>query len=282
MMQQGEWTSVISANKSLIRFNLKEILQYKHLLKMFVWRDIVAEYKQTILGPIWFFIQPIFTTLIYFIVFRKLANISTDQTPPILFYLIGIIFWNYFADVFTKTSNTFLHNQQLFGKVYFPRLIKPLSVVISNLLKFVIQFCLFLLIYIYYSLTTHQLYFNSHIILFPIILLTMACLGLGLGLIFTSLTIKYRDLSYLLQFGIQLFMFATPIIYPLSQVPNKYAKFIYLNPLAHLIEALKLGLLNKGFFDIPYFLLSIVCSIIILIIGIIIFNKTEYDFTDVI
>ena len=281
-MSQSEWTTIISAEKSLINFNFKEIKQYKHLLKMFVWRDIVTEYKQTILGPIWFFIQPIFTTIIYLIVFRKLANLSTDQTPPILFYLIGIIFWNYFADVFTKTSNTFIHNQHLFGKIYFPRIIKPISIVISNLVKFGIQFLLFLLIYIYYAIQTNSFNINAYLLLFPIIIITMASLGLGLGLIFTSLTIKYRDLSYLLQFGIQLLMFATPIIYPLSQVPPKYTSILYLNPLAHLIEGIKLGLLNKGFFDCFYFTYSILFSICVLIIGMIIFNKTEHDFTDVI
>lgn len=281
-MSRSEWTSVISSNKSLINFNIKELWDYKHLLQMFIWRDIVTEYKQTILGPIWYFIQPLLTTLMYLIVFRKFAQISTDNINPVLFYLLGIVFWNYFSEVFTKTSVTFLQNQQIFGKVYFPRLIKPLSIVFSSMLKFGIQMLLFLLIYCYFAWQHGSFQVTPYLFLFPVVLFSMASLGLGLGIIFTSATIKYRDLSYLLQFGTQLLMFATPVIYPLSKIPQKYQWFMYLNPIAHLMEASKLGFLGKGFFSWTYFLASVTCSIIILMIGVVIFNKTEKNFTDLI
>ncbi len=279
--KEREWDTIIEPQHNLFTLNFKAVWQYRDLLLMFVKRDFVTFYKQTILGPIWFFLQPIFTTLTYVIIFGQLAGISTDGLPQILFYLLGVTTWNYFADGVNKVSTVFRDHQSIFGKVYFPRLIIPLSIVISNLLKFGIQFGLFLLFLGYYIFFTDvQIAIRPEAVLAPIFILIMAALGLGLGMIITSLTTKYRDLVFLLTFGIQLFMYATPVIYPLSVIPEKYQWLVMLNPMTGILEGFRYGFLGQGSFSWELFAYSVGVTAILFFIGIIIFNKTEKNFMD--
>lgn len=276
------WDLVIKPQQKLLNLNLKEIWQYRDLLTMFVKRDVVTVYKQTVLGPIWFFVQPIMTMLVYVVVFGNIAEISTDEIPKPLFYLSGIIIWNYFSECFMQTSDTFSQNQDMFGKVYFPRLIMPLSKVVSGLIKFFIQFTLFLLIYFYFIVDGLSISISWTVLLVPYLIVLMACLGLGFGLIFTSMTTKYRDLRFLVQFGVQLLMYATPIIYPMSLIEGKLKTVIGLNPLAHVVEAFKYGFLGRGELSAFGLAYATIFAIVILILGILIFNKTEKSFVDTI
>ena len=276
------WDLVIEPRSSIFQLNLKDLWHYRYLLVMFVKRDLVAVYKQTILGPIWFFIQPILTTITFVIIFGNIAKISTDGLPQILFYLAGITVWNYFSETLNSTSNTFIANANIFGKVYFPRLILPLSKVISGLIKFAIQFLLFVLTLIYFLLKGASIHPDLWRILYvtPIILLIMAGLGLGLGLILSALTTKYRDLSFLITFGIQLSMYATPIIYPLSALHSKYKMLILANPMSSLVEAFRKIYLGAGELSWTGLAYSFICTVVILGIGIIIFNRVEKTFMD--
>lgn len=277
-----DWDLVIESKTSLFNFNIKEIWKYRDLLFLFVKRDFVSFYKQTIFGPLWFFIQPIFTTIIFTFVFGNLAGISTDGIPAPLFYLAGITSWNYFADCITKTSTVFKDNSNLFGKVYFPRLILPFSIVVSNLIRFLVQFLLFILVLCFYSYSDPSLHFTWVLILFPVILLMMAMLGLGLGLIITGLTTKYRDLAFLVTFGVQLLMYTTTVIYPLSSAPQQFKFFINLNPMTTVIEIFRLGFLGVGIFSIGSFLYSVFFTLVIFSLGFFIFNRTERSFVDTI
>jgi lipopolysaccharide transport system permease protein len=276
-----EWSEVISPKKGLFDVKLKELWRYRDLIMIFVRRDFVSTYKQTILGPIWFFIQPLFTTIIFTIVFSRIANLSTNGLPPILFYLSGITLWNYFADCFSKTSNVFVSNAGIFGKVYFPRLTSPLSIVISNLIKFGIQIILLFVIYFYY-VAKGQIEFNlgTSLLIFPLLVLLMAVLGLGMGIIFSSLTTKYRDLSFLLQFGIQLLMYATPVIYPLSSVGGKLKSILLLNPLTPIIESFRAIMFQQGALDLIGLGYCTIFAASTLFIGVIIFNQVEKSFMD--
>jgi lipopolysaccharide transport system permease protein len=249
---------------------------------MFVKRDFVSFYKQTVLGPLWFFIQPIFTTLVFTFVFGNLAKISTDGLPRALFYLSGITAWNYFSDCLTKTSTVFKDNANIFGKVYFPRLIMPLSIVLSNLVRFCVQLLLFLVVLVYFGIKGADFHITWVISLFPVLVLLMAFLGLGLGLIITAMTAKYRDLSFLVMFGVQLLMYGTTVIYPLSASPEKYRKLIELNPMTGIIEAFRYAFLGKGYFTAWSLGYSAIFTAVITVIGIIIFNKTERNFVDTI
>lgn len=274
------WNLTINPTKGILDIKLKELLKYKDLLIMFVKRDIAVQYKQTILGPLWFFIQPILTTIIFTIIFGRIANISTDDIPPPLFYMSGIVIWNFFADCFNKTSTTFTQNADIFGKVYFPRLISPLSIIISNLLKFIIQFALFTIIYIYYGFRGNFIHIDLSILLLPFLILIMASLGLGLGIIFSSLTTKYKDLTFLIQFGVQLLMYATPIIYPISSISEKYRIVILLNPISSVIETFKYIFFGKGELIFIWLFYSFFFTLAVLFVGIVIFNKTEQTFMD--
>lgn len=278
--KKEHWDLIIEPNRSLLNIKLKQLFRYRDLLIQMVLRDITVVYKQTVLGPIWFFVQPILTTVIYVFVFGRIANISTDGIPGPLFYMGGIVVWNYFADCFNKTSDTFVQNAGVFGKVYFPRLISPLSVVISNSIKFVIQIVLFLVIYVYYFATTGNLQPQISLLGLPLFIILMAALGLGLGLIFSSLTTKYKDLKFLIQFGVQLLMYATPIIYPLSTIPEKLQFYFKLNPITHIVEGFKYAFFGIGYFNPVWLLYSIGVIFLVLILGIIVFNKTEKDFMD--
>ena len=247
---------------------------------MFVKRDFVAFYKQTVLGPLWFFLQPLFTTITFTFIFGNLAGLSTDGLPQPLFYLAGITAWSYFSECITKTSTVFKDNQNIFGKVYFPRLIMPLSIVASNLVRFGVQMLLFVAMMIYYWVVGGQFHITWAVTLFPLLVVLMALLGLGIGLIITAMTTKYRDLSFLVQFGVQLLMYLTTVIYPLSAAPEKYRQWLELNPMTSIIETFRLGFLGQGTVTSWGVAYSILVTLIILATGVIIFNRTEKTFVD--
>jgi lipopolysaccharide transport system permease protein len=276
-----EWDLIIEPHTSVFHLSYRDLWRYRDLLFLLVKRDFISFYKQTILGPLWFFLQPLFTTIIYVIVFSRLANISTDGLPPPLFYLVGIVTWNYFAECLTKTSTIFRDNASMFGKVYFPRLIMPLSVVLSNLIKFGVQLILLLLMFLFYIVfKDFRPATNIYVLFFPIAVLMMAALGLALGLIISALTTKYRDLSFLVSFGVQLIMYATPVIYPLSIVSDKYRWLLNINPMTGIFEAIRYGLLGRGLFDWTLIGYSAAIIIVLMITGIIVFNKVEKNFVD--
>lgn len=278
---EEKWDIVIEPRSSLLSINWKEIWHYKDLLMLLVKRDFVAFYKQTILGPLWFFIQPLLTTAMYFLIFNRVANLTTDDVPPLLFYMAGVTCWNYFSETLTKTSDTFITNASIFGKVYFPRLVIPLSIVLSNLIRLAIQFSLFLLFWLYHLFITGKISPHWELIwLFPFLIVLMAALGLGLGIIFSSLTTKYRDLRFLLTFGIQLLMFATPVVYPLSLASEKYKWLIAINPFTGIIETFRYIFLGKGDFNWIYLGYSCGATLLILFTGVIIFNRIEKTFMD--
>lgn len=274
------WDTVITPQKSLFDLKLGEVWRYRDLLTLFVRRDFVAQYKQTILGPLWHFVQPVLTTLMFTVVFGKLAGIPTDGVPPMLFYLAGLTNWNYFSACLTGTANTFVGNQGIFGKVYFPRLVTPLSIVASNMIKYGIQLLLFAGFYIYFLIQGTQIQPNAYILLFPILIVLLAGMGLGFGLIITSMTTKYRDLTVLLGFGVQLMMYATPVIYPLSQVPERYQLYAVLNPMTSVIETFKYGFLGQGTFSWGHLGYSAAFTVVLLLVGVVVFNKTERNFMD--
>lgn len=274
-----EWTETIESSHSLFKLNLKEVWDYKDLVYMFVKRDFVSTFKQTILGPIWFFINPIFTTLMYLLVFGKIANISTDGVPKILFYLAGVTLWNYFSTSLLATSNVFTANAAIFGKVYFPRLVMPLSIVVSNLMKFGVQFLLFLAAFFYY-LSKGSVEPNWWILATPFLIILMAAFALGTGMLFSALTTKYRDLQMLLVFGISLFMYATPVVYPVSALPMRIQPYANYNPLTGIFECFKHGWLGTAGFKPEMLISSTIIIFILLAVGTLIFNKVEKGFMD--
>lgn len=281
---EENWLYVISSKRKLIDLNFKEIWQYRDLLFLFVKRDIVTLYKQTILGPLWYLIQPLFTSVVFTLVFNNLGDIKTGGIPPFLFNLAGITAWNYFKDCLTNTSNTFTKNQNIFGKVYFPRVILPMSITISNLLKFGVQLLIFVGFYIYYVVSGSNFGVNNNLLLFPVYVIMMGLLGLGLGMVFSSLTTKYRDLTVLLTFAVQLLMYLSAVPYPLSEANAKFpplvAKIVEYNPLTQIIEGFRYMLLNTGSFDLNKFIYTLILSLVIFLFGLIIFNRTEKQFVD--
>lgn len=274
------WTIEIKPKKKWLDIDLKGIWRYRDLYYMYVKRDIITVYKQTILGPLWFLIQPVLTTIMYMFVFGGLAGISTDGVPQPLFYMSGILLWNYFNAAFMVSSNVFTANASVFGKVYFPRLVVPLSGITSNLIKFGIQLVLFIIIYLYYYIQGINLTINWSILLFPILILMIALHAMSWGLIISALTTKYRDLTQLIAFGIQLFMYLTPVIYPLSAAPEKYRIFISLNPLTPIFETFKYSCMGSGSLDWIGLGYSFIVLMITLFISIIIFNRVERNFMD--
>ena len=274
-----EWTNVISSDHSLFKLNLKEVWDYRDLVYMFVKRDFISSFKQTILGPLWFFINPIFTTVVYLIVFGNIANLSTDGAPKILFYLAGVTLWNYFSSSLGGTSNVFVGNAGIFGKVYFPRLVMPITIVISNLMRFGVQFLLFLVVFFYYWYKG-EVTPNWWVLFTPIFILMMSLFALGVGMIFSSLTTKYRDLSMLLTFGISLYMYATPVIYPTSMLSAKIQPYAKYNPLTGIFEGFKYAWMGVGEFHPIMLVYSTVIILILLAIGTVIFNKVEKGFMD--
>lgn len=278
-----EWTIIVKPKINFFDFYLKDLWNYRDLIFLFVKRDFVSIYKQTILGPFWYIIQPILTAITFSIIFGKIANISTGGLPPFLFYLSGTTMWNYFAECLNKTSNTFISNAHIFGKVYFPRLTVPISIVISNLIAFSIQFILFLTVLFYYYFSdSNCIFLNFYILLLPILIMIMAGIGLGLGIIISSLTTKYRDLRFLVTFGVQLLMFATPIIYPLSSVVGKKKIILLANPISSVVETFRMSFTGIGVQDFSWYhlLYSFIFMIVVLFIGIFLFTKIEKSFMD--
>ncbi|MCP4179755.1 MAG: ABC transporter permease [bacterium] len=274
------WTEIITSKSPLFDLKLKEVWKYRDLVYMFIRKDLVVQYKQTILGPAWYLIQPLITTLMFTVIFGHVAKIPTNGIPNVLFYLAGLTCWNYFSKSVTVTSDTFITNQAVFGKVYFPRMVVPISVVISNLIIFIIQFCLFMAFYFYYYFEGAAIHMTAAVFLLPLLLLLMIGLSVGFGLLFSSFTTKYRDLKFLLAFIVQIWMYATPIIYPLSSISEKHRWIIVLNPMTSIISTFKYSFMGKGIFDWYYLLYSFVFMIVLLFIGIVLFNRVEKNFMD--
>lgn len=276
-----DYTTIIKPKGKLFEIDFKEIWRYRDLLVMFIKRDIVTQYKQTILGPTWYFIQPALTTIMYMVVFGGIAGISTDGLPQPLFYLAGIVLWQYFSECLNKTSATFTQNQHIFGKVYFPRLISPLSNVLSNLVRMSIQFLLFLIVYVYYVAVGVDVMPNVYALLLPLLIVMLACLSLGFGIIISSMTTKYRDLTILFTFIVQLWMYATPVIYPLSTITNEKIRILMgINPLTSIFEAFKYGMLGVGQFSWGGLGYSFGFMVVLLLVGVVVFNKVQRSFMD--
>ncbi|TSD66472.1 ABC transporter permease [Inquilinus sp. KBS0705] len=278
----GSWTEIITPKKALLDLQLGEVWRYRDLLFLFVKRDFIATYKQTVLGPLWFFIQPIITVITYSIVFGYLLGVSTGGTPRILFYLGGLTVWNYFSECMLKTGQTFVLNANIFGKVYFPRLVLPISIVISGMIKMGITYALFLILIAYYIIKGDNVSMNAYALLAPVLLLITAVLGLGVGIIISALTTKYRDLLYLVQFTVQLLMYATPVIYPLSRTHGLFRHILLLNPMTAVVETFRYGHTGAGGVEPIYILYSAAFAFVALAIGTILFNKTERTFMDTI
>lgn len=278
-----KWKYEISPKGNLFTFNFKEIWNYRDLIFLFVKRDVVTLYKQTILGPLWYLIQPIFTAVVFTIIFNNVADIDTDGIPPFLYNLAGITVWNYFRDCLMATSDTFKNNQHIFGKVYFPRLVIPISVIISTFIKFVIQLLVFVAFYIYYNQNGANVTLHEHFYLFTAIVVLLSILSLGLGMLISSLVTKYRDLVFLLQFGVQLLMYLSLVAYPLSLIKEKLPQLSWIveyNPMAHLVEATRYFLLNTGSFSINWMIYTTSFTIITFLLGLLVFNHTERKFID--
>ncbi|WP_299155704.1 ABC transporter permease [uncultured Christiangramia sp.] len=283
MQKDQEWLYEISPKRKLIDLNFKEIWRYRDLLILFVKRDIITVYKQTILGPLWFFIQPLFTSIIFTLVFNNIAAIPTGGVPPFLFNLVGITAWNYFNQCLTGTSNTFTANAGIFGKVYFPRAIMPLKTVISNLFKFGIQLLILIVFYAYFLFRGYDISPNTSLLLFPIYVLMMALLGLGVGMTISALTTKYRDLTVLVGFATTLLMYISAVPYPLSEVSEKMPHWAWLvkyNPLTQIIEGFRYMILDTGTFTLSGFFYTLGVSMVLFLLGLIIFNRTEKNFID--
>jgi lipopolysaccharide transport system permease protein len=278
-----DWLFEITPKNKFFSLNLKEVWQYRDLLMLLVKRDVVTVYKQTVLGPLWYLIQPVFTSITFTIIFNNLAGISTGTVPPFLFNLAGITVWNYFTACLNDTSDTFKKNASLFGKVYFPRIIVPLSVVISNLLKFGIQFFIFITFYVYYYFKGAAISLNGISVLFPFLIVVMGILGLGVGMIISSLVTKYRDFTYLIGFGVQLLMYVSAVVYPMALVKEKmpdYAWLVQYNPLAYIIETTRYMLLNVGHISIWGLGYTFALTVVSFLVGMFIFNRTEKSFID--
>ena len=278
--EKEEWTTVIKPKTGLFDINFRELIDYKDLNMMFVKRNIITQYKQTILGPLWFFVNPALSTIMYMVVFGGIAGIPTDGLPQPLFYLSGVCLWNYFSTCLTKTSNTFVENQNIFGKVYFPRLIMPVSTIISCLLTMAIQFILFVIVYVFYLLQGFPIAPNIYILLLPLLVFMLAGLSLGFGIIISSWTTKYRDLTIFFSFIVQLWMYATPVIYPLSMMSPKQQWIAVLNPITSIMETFKYAVLGKGVFNWLHLGYSFLFMCVVLAIGIVIFNRVQRSFMD--
>ncbi len=286
---EEHWLYIISSKKKLIDFNFREIWRYRDLLLLFVKRDIITLYKQTVLGPLWYLIQPLFTSLIFTLIFNNLADIPTgDNVPNFLFNLAGITSWNYFKECLVGTSDTFKKNENIFGKVYFPRVIMPMSVVVSNLVKFGIQLTVFVGFYMYFiwfSTTSYSVSPNTNLAFLPILVILMALLGLGLGMIISSMTTKYRDLTFLVQFGVQLLMYGSAVMYPMSYFKEKLPNYYWLiewNPIAIIVESFRTMVFGTGELNTFKLIYAVITSCILFLIGLVIFNKTEKSFIDTI
>lgn len=279
-MQQENWTTIIKPKTGWFDINLKELIQYKDLIVMFVKRDFKTMYKQTILGPLWIIINPLLTTLMFTVVFGNIANISTDGMPQIVFYMLGTTVWTYFSSCLTKTSSTFTGNAAIFGKVYFPRLVTPISTVISGLINFGVQFLMFLGFMAYFMIKGSPIEPNLWILITPLLLVQLAALALGFGIIISSMTTKYRDLAVLVTFGVQLWMYATPVVYPASQIGGKLKTLMMLNPVSPIVESFRYAFLGSGSIPWNYLGISVVTTLVVLFAGVVLFSRVEKTFMD--
>lgn len=278
--EQEDWDLVIEPQRALFDLRLKELWRYRDLVLLFVRRDFVAAYKQTILGPIWYLIQPLLTTITFTVIFGNIAQLPTDGLPQFLFYMSGTVIWSYFADCLTKTSNTFVQNSNLFGKVYFPRMAVPVSILISSMITFAIQFAFFLVFVAFFALRGSPVKPNLWVLAFPLLVLMMAGLGLGLGVLISALTTKYRDLRFLVQFGVSLLMYATPVIYPVSSIPQQYQLLIKANPMTPIVETFRYAFLGAGSISLPDLAYSFIFMLAIVLLGSVVFNRVEANFMD--
>ena len=274
------WTTIIKPKTGWFDINLKELVQYKDLIVMFVKRDFKTMYKQTILGPLWIIINPLLTTLMFTVVFGNIANISTDGMPQIVFYMLGTTVWTYFSSCLTKTSSTFTGNAAIFGKVYFPRLVTPISTVISGLINFGVQFLMFLGFMAYFMIKGSPIEPNLWILITPLLLVQLAALALGFGIIISSMTTKYRDLAVLVTFGVQLWMYATPVVYPASQIGGKLKTLMMLNPVSPIVESFRYAFLGSGSIPWNYLGISVVTTLVVLFAGVVLFSRVEKTFMD--
>jgi lipopolysaccharide transport system permease protein len=275
-----QWDLIIRPHRRWFDLRLDELWRYRDLVMLFVWRDFVSVHKQTVLGPLWYLIQPILTNLTFTVIFGSIAKLPTDNLPPFLFYMSGTVLWTYFSTCLLKTSDTFTGNSNLFSKVYFPRLTAPVSVLISNLITFAIQFGLFLAFFVYFALQGTPIHPNLWILFTPVLLLMVAGMGLGFGILISSMTTKYRDLRFLVQFGVQLLMYATPVVYSVSSVPARYQILLQLNPLTSIIETFRYAFLGAGGVHLGQLLYSFIFMIAVVLIGSLIFNRVESTFMD--
>jgi lipopolysaccharide transport system permease protein len=276
----SDWSLVIQPQRPWYDLRLGELWTYRDLVRLFVWRDFVSQYKQTILGPLWYLLQPLLTTVVFTVIFGGIAGLPTDGVPPFLFYMAGTVIWAYFAACLTKTSETFLSNAGLFGKVYFPRLAVPVSILISNLVSFGIQFGLFIAFVVAYNLLGYPVKPNAALLLTPLLLLMMAGFGLGFGILISSLTTRYRDLRYLVTFGVQLWMYLTPVVYPVSSVPEALRPLILANPLTPIVETFRYAFLGSGTLNLLNLLYSFGFMLVILVLGMLLFHRVEATFMD--
>ena len=279
-MQEENWTTIIKPKTGWFDINLKELIQYKDLIVMFVKRDFKTMYKQTILGPLWIIINPLMTTLMFTVVFGNIANIPTDGMPQIVFYMLGTTVWTYFSSCLTKTSSTFTGNAAIFGKVYFPRLVTPISTVISGLINFGVQFLMFLGFMAYFMIKGSPIEPNLWILITPLLLVQLAALALGFGIIISSMTTKYRDLAVLVTFGVQLWMYATPVVYPASQIGGKLKTLMMLNPVSPIVESFRYAFLGSGSIPWNYLGISVVTTLVVLFAGVVLFSRVEKTFMD--
>lgn len=279
-MNESSWTTIITPQKRLLSLNLSELWQYRDLIMLFVRRDFVAVYKQTILGPFWFLLQPLVSTIVFTIVFGTIIGIATDGVPQTLFYLSGIVVWNYFAACLTRTSDVLVANASIFGKVYFPRLAVPVALVLLNLVTFLIQFALFCAVLCYFWASGAKVQINMFVALLPVLIIQMAALGLGIGILISSLTTKYRDLLFLTGFAVQLWMYATPIVYPLSSVPDSWRWFYLLNPMTIVVETFRYAFLGSGVVSLWSMTVNMLATLLFLGFAVIVFNRVEQSFMD--
>lgn len=275
-----DWTLEITPRHPWFEFPVREIWEYRDLLLLLVQRDLVAQYKQTILGPIWFVLQPLLITVMFVVVFGNIANIPTEGVPPVLFYLSGVVVWSYFSETFLRTAGTFLTNAEIFGKVYFPRLVVPLSQFLTGGVKFLVQLSIFVLIYVGMWLAGADVHPNLMLLLLPVFVGLMALIGMSWGILFSALTTKYRDLNLVVQFGVQLLMYATPIIYPMSVLSPKMQNVMWWNPLSHLVEGVRYGFFGAGTVTLAGLGYSVLFTILFLLLGVVTFHKTEQTFVD--
>jgi len=280
LVEENDWSLIIQPQRNWFDLRLGELWRYRDLVMLFVRRDFVAVYKQTILGPLWYLIQPLLTTITFTIIFGRIASLPTDGLPQFLFYMSGTVIWGYFAECLNKTSNTFVQNYNLFGKVYFPRLAVPVSILISNMITFAIQLGLFVVFVLFFILSGSAVQPNLFLLMVPLLVLMMAGLGFGFGIIVSSLTTKYRDMRFLVTFGVQLLMYATPVIYPVSSIPERYQWIILVNPMTPIVEAFRYAFLGAGTVNSGWLLYSFVFMLVVDFLGVVIFNRVEQTFMD--